>query len=83
MFVCPARACFEADDSPLEPLTPSLIRKIASFCFIELRHTDALNLIARHLHQRNALFSSDKKNIDDYRTILAAVYANDPLKASF
>lgn len=78
MYVCPSRACNESQDAPLEPLTPALIKRIAAFCFIELRHSNALCTIARHLHQRGALFCRDRMPIEDYRTILDAVHDNDP-----
>lgn len=77
MLVCPTRACGE-EDAPLEPLTPGLIMRILAFMGITSRTADALSQVARQLHQRQAFFCSSRMPVSDYRTILDAVYENDP-----
>lgn len=79
MLICTARAYEDVLSEGLEPLTACLIKRIASFLAIEIRRSDAIFIIAQHIHQRCAAFAADFSPISDYNTILNEVYFHDPI----
>lgn len=78
MLISPGRACNQ-QTSDLEPFTRQHIVLIAGFMRVDLHCANAITLIARHLHQRQAVFTRDGKPLNDYKTILDAVAIRDPL----
>ncbi|MFI7813044.1 hypothetical protein [Citrobacter werkmanii] len=79
MLICPVEACNDAPGEGLVPISAHVIKCTAKFLCLSLRRSDALTEVARHLHQRSAAFSTEKKLITDYQTILDAVHQHDPL----
>lgn len=77
MLIDTGNAC-DQQVTELELLTRQQVVLIANFMHVELRHSDAIAVIARHLHQRHAAFTRDGKPLNDYKKILDAVSLRDP-----
>lgn len=79
MLICPVEACNDASGEGMVPISAHMIKCTAKFLCLSLRHSDALTVVARHLHQRAAVFTKDQMPVTDYQTILDAVHQHDPL----
>ncbi len=81
MLVCPVESYGDTPGSDLVPLSSHLVKRTAKFLCISLHDSNALAVIAQHLHSRQAIFTSERIPLNDYAVILDAVNQHDPLTA--